>query len=104
MPRGTNNWVEFCVNLRKRMFQEEWFEITLSVEEIHGQSGTDVSLAELRNPGSWNPCRDAKPDFNTAQKNGLNIDFDVEADGKVQFVTFSLDEARRVIHCEAARR
>ena len=95
MPRGTNIWVEYCVNLRKRMFQEEKFEIKVSIAKIQKQSGTDVSLADLRKPGYWNQCRDGKKDWDTAQKNGLELDFNVEADGKVAFITFRLDDNRR---------
>lgn len=85
MPRGDNCWVKLCRELREQI---ETRRITLSVEEIHRRTGTTIPLNELRNPGYWNACRDGRPSYDTTQKNGLELDFNVEDDGKVHFVTF----------------
>jgi len=77
------------------MFREGRFEITVTTEEIHRESRTDVEFSELKKPSYWNQCRDAKPYWDTFQKNGIELDFDVEADGKVRLVTFRLDDRRR---------
>lgn len=95
MANAKDNWGNFCVNLRMRMFKEETFEVKVSVTKIQKQSGTEVSLADLRKPGYWNQCRDGKKDWSNAQKHGIELNFDVEPDGKVAFVTFRLDENRR---------
>ena len=95
MPVGDRCWVEYAEKIRKRMFQERMFEITVPVDEIRIESRTTSPFAELRTPGYWNPCRDAKPDWNTFQRYGVELDFRVEADGYVHFVTFRLDKSRR---------
>jgi len=95
MPAGDRCWVEYSELLRKRMFQDGVPEITVPMEEIHADTKTDVSFAELRRPGYWNPCRDAAKDWDTFQKNGIELDFEVESDGCIHFVTFRLDARRR---------
>lgn len=85
MPKGDNCWGELYRELREQI---EARRFTLSVEEIHRRTGTTVSLNELRKPGYWNACRDGGPSWDTAQKNGLELDFNVEDDGNVHFVTF----------------
>jgi hypothetical protein len=95
MPVGDKCWLDYSVALRKRMFAEGRFEITVPIDEIHRESRTDVTISELRKSGYWNMCRDAKPYWDTFQKNGIELDFEVEADGNVHFVTFRLDGRRR---------
>lgn len=95
MPVGDKCWVEYSEALRKKMFQRGIFELRVPMEDIHYETGTTVPFHELRNPGYWNACRDARRDWDTFQKYGVELVFEVEPDGHVHFVTFRLDSSRR---------
>jgi hypothetical protein len=94
MPVGDKCWVDYAEKLRRRMYREGIFELTVPTEEVHADTGTDVPLSELKKPGYWNPVRDAKNDWDTLPRNGILVDFTVNDEGKVDSVTFKLDESR----------
>jgi len=89
------NWDDFCVELRKRMFRAGEFQARIEILEIHKLSGTTSSLSDFQKPAYWNACRSGKRNGDGAARSGIEIHFDIEDDGSVQFVTFSLDESRR---------
>jgi hypothetical protein len=91
MPRGVPGWKDFTVEFRQQMVQDRRDEVTLPVTEIHRRTGTSVSLNELQRPAYWNACRNANTtEWRTFQNHGLDIDFNVEEDGTVRFITFRL--------------
>lgn len=85
-------WTEYAVTLRKRMFLEGKYELTLASEEVKRNSGTDSKMSDLRNPKYWKAVRDAKTGWDTLSKNGVEVDFDVADDGLVHSLVFRLDE------------
>ncbi len=85
----------YCEALRKRMFREQVTELTIAVEDVHADSGTDMTLAELRKPSLWSYCMSGAEDWNTAQKQGLELDYALGDVGYVKTVTFRLDSKWR---------
>jgi hypothetical protein len=94
MPIGDSCWVKYAEKLRRKMCLDGVFELTVPISQVHIESGTDVSLRDLEKPGYWNPVREAKKDWDTLPRNGVLVDFEVDEDGTVRFVTFRLDEKR----------
>jgi hypothetical protein len=91
MPRGTFGWRDFTVALRQEMIQRGLDEVTLAVAEILRRTGTLVPLRRLQRPGYWNLCRNGNSvEWRTFQNCGLDIDFNVEEEGTVRFITFRI--------------
>jgi len=97
MPRGDQCWKDWAIELRKRMYRDKCSEITLTIDEIAKGTGADMTREDLCSRSFWSACRDAKEYFDTIPRQGLQIDFDPTAEGKVQEVTFRLD-AKRLDH------
>lgn len=95
MPIGDTCWVDYAEKLRKAMYGQKCFELQIPVETIHADSGTNESLDALRSAGFWNAVRDRKKDWDTLPRNGILVDFEVNAAGRIDEVTFRLDEKRR---------
>jgi|GEM_PF-5307421 len=77
------------------MFRLEEFQTIVSIEEIRKVSETTVPIAELKKPGYWAACQRGKRDWQCAEKNGIEVTYEVEEDGSVHSVTFHLDESRK---------
>ena len=95
MPVGDNCWVDYATKLQKEMYRRQCFELTFPVETIQSDSGTDETLEVLQREGFWNAVRDLKKDWDTLPRKGILVDFEVNADGKIDEVTFRLNETRR---------
>src|SRR5262249_10924356 len=95
MRPGDNCWKEWCIRLRMRMMRRKLAEITLPVEQIYQEVGFGGPFADLRSYSYWNSCRNRIPGWDTHTKQGLEVYFDVNDEGKVDEVTFRLDESWR---------
>ncbi len=94
MPLDKKCWGNYGTLLRKRMFQERRFNITVSIEDIRIESSTRVTVSGLGKPGFWEPIREVKSGWDLLFKQGVLADF-CATDGKVTEVTFSLEKSRR---------
>ena len=95
MPRGDKCWVNYCEALRKRMFREQVTELTIAVEDVHADSGTVMTVEELRKPSLWSYCMSEAEGWDTVQKCGLELDYALGDNGYVKTVTFRLDSKWR---------
>lgn len=97
MPIGDKCWKDWTVRLRIEMMRSRTLEVTKTIDEIAAETGTDESIENLRSFGFWNAGRLAKKDWDTIPRNGLDIGFDTNAYGKVDQVTFSLNESWQAV-------
>ena len=67
-------------------------ELTKATSDIHAESGTQEALATLKSKGFWNSCKRGITDWDALTKAGFDLDFSPDADGKVESVSFRLNE------------
>ena len=94
MPLDKKCWVDYGITLRKRMFQERKFDITISIEEIKSESNTKETLTRLGKQSFWDSIREVKPGWDILFHQGVLTDFDDSAE-KISQVTFRLETSRR---------
>ena len=94
MKPGDKCWVEYADRLRKIMFQQRVFELRIPVETIKEESNSSESLEKLRAPQFWAAVRRKDPVYSTLPDRGVLVDFEPNADGRLDFVLFRLDEDR----------
>ena|SRR5579863_6364342 len=95
MTPGDKCWVTYSEVLRKRMFQQKVFELTIPVEVIKQESNTSMSLRDLRNPHLWDTVRNEVEGWDTFPKCGILVDFEINPVGEVDSLTLRLDQRRR---------
>jgi hypothetical protein len=95
MPRGDNCWKNWGEDLRVRMMRQKVASVTLPVEQIYQEVGTGEPFANLQKYSFWNSCRNHIPYWDTLHKAGIEVDFEINARGEVDEVTFSLNETWR---------
>ena len=88
-------WVNYGIRLRKEMIQNRVFAVTKPIEEVESESGADMDPIDIRSVRFWSACRAAKPSFNTLSRKGVLIDFQPNEHGKIDMLTFMLDESWR---------
>lgn len=98
------SWIQYAVQLRKRMFREQVSEIKLPVEEVEQHSGADAAVCDLRSARFWKAVCGGKKISDALPRNGIEVDFDVKEDGLVHELTFRLDETWRGIQERALLR
>jgi hypothetical protein len=67
-------------------------ELSKSAIEIHPEDGTHESLASMQSRGFWNSCQRGGTDWDALVKAGFELDFEPDENGKVQSVTFRLND------------
>jgi hypothetical protein len=91
MPRRYKGWKDWTIALRKRMYQEQSPETTVTVAEVAEGLGADPADG-IGSNRFWVACRDGKGNFDAIAKQGLLVEFEPKADGSVKKVTFRLNE------------
>jgi hypothetical protein len=93
MPVGDSCWKDWGIRLRMRMMRQRTPEVTLPIRQIYDEVGTDEPFENVTSYGFWNSCRRHIDAWNTLFKQGIEVDFEVNAEGKVNEVTFMLNES-----------
>ena len=65
-------------------------KVTKIVEEIKQETGTTMTVEDLRDRGYWNAMREGKPYYVAHTKAGLSLEIHCDARGKVIAVTYRL--------------
>ena len=97
MPIGDRCWKDWTVSLRMWMMQHKIAVVEKTIDEIAQETGTVESPESLHSFGFWNAVRQAKRDWDTIPKNGLDVDFTKNEQGHVERVTFHLNATWRQI-------
>jgi hypothetical protein len=92
MPRGDKCWVEWAETLRVHMMTNKLAEVVKPTHDIHRETGTRESLRSLQSQDFWNSCQRGSTDGDLLTKAGFVLDFVPSEDGKVESVTFRLNE------------
>ena len=100
MPRGAKCWVEWPRDAAVHMMTNKLPEIVKPTHDIHCETGTHESLRSLQSQGFWNSCQRGVTDWDTLTKAGFVLDFVPTANGKVESVTFQLDETLGLRLCK----
>jgi hypothetical protein len=90
MPRRYKSWKNWTIALRKRMYREHCPEATLTVDEVAEGLGADPA-GGIGGARFWSVCRDGSGNFDAIAKQGLLVEFEPNADGSVENVTFRLN-------------
>ncbi len=93
MSRDQKRWKEWADTLRQSMMAGRIGQITKSVDEISQETGTEKSATTLHSQKFWNACRDGEGSHGTLSKAGFQLSFAPNAAGKVDTVTFRLNES-----------
>ena len=109
MPLDKKCWSDYGVSLRKRMFQDRHFDITVAIEAIQVESNTSETVRRLEKLSFWEPIRAVKPGWDILFSQGILVEFDASSDGKVSEVTFRLEASRqqhleRIIESRSSQR
>lgn len=91
MTRDKLRWKEWADSLRQSMMSSLMSQVTKSVEDINKETETEKSLSVLQSRRFWNACRDAQGANDTISKAGFEINYEPNASGKVEAVTFRLN-------------
>lgn len=92
MPRGDKCWVEWAEQLRVHMMTTKTPELSKSTLQIHQETGTHEPLTNLQSRGFWNSCQRGITDWDALTKAGFELEFEPNIEGKVESVTFRLNE------------
>jgi hypothetical protein len=95
MHPGDNCWKDWAIRLRMKLMRNKLSEVILPVQEIKDQVGFGGTLEELQSFGYWNACRNHIEAWDTLFKQGIEVDFSTNNLGRVDEVTFRLDESWR---------
>ena len=93
MPRGDSCWKVWAESLRIWMMTNGVPEVTKSIEEIKGETGTTETFSSLSSIGFWTACRDAKEHYDTIPRAGLEIEFTLNENNWIETITFRLNES-----------
>lgn len=95
MPQGDKCWKDWAVQLRMTLIHQKTTQVTKTVEEVFDEVGTDEPFGNLQSHGFWNAVRNHIKDWDTLHEAGFEVDFERNAVGRVEQVTFQLDESWR---------
>ena len=93
MPRGDKCWVEWAEKLRINMMSNKLPKVVKSTADIHCETGTHEPLANVQSRGFWNSCQRGIQDWDALTKAGFVLEFEPNVDGKVDSVTFKLNDS-----------
>jgi len=99
-------WEDYGTALRKKLFKERCFSITIPVDVVKEESRTSESMKRLESLKFWDMVQSAGPGWDLLSQEGILVDYVVDSDGKVSEVTFKLESSRhehleRIIGAEA---
>ena len=92
MPRSNKCWVEWAEKLRIHMMTVKLPEIVKSTSDIHSETKTHELFKRVQSQRFWNSWQRGDTDWDALKKAGFELDFVPNADGKVEAVTFRLNE------------
>ena len=95
--RDKVRWKEWADGLRQTMMAHLTPHVTKSVEEILRETATDKSASVLGTPKFWKACQAGKGTNDTLSKAGFEIEFESNADGKVDTVKLQLNDTWKAI-------
>jgi len=95
--RDKARWKEWADGLRQAMMSELTPNVTKSVQDIINETGTDKSESVLGTTKFWQACQAATGTNDTLSKAGFEIEFEANAEGKVDTVTLRLNETWKAI-------
>lgn len=95
--RDKARWKEWADNLRQTMMSELTPDVTKSVQDIITETETDKSESVLATPKFWKACQAGTGPNDTLSKAGFEIEFEANADGKVDTVTLQLNDTWKAI-------
>lgn len=106
MPLNKKCWDVYGTIIRKKLFQQRSFAMTIPVETVKSESQTSESMKRLESLSFWDLVRSAEPGWDLLWRQGIVVDFDANSEGKVSEVTFRLERSRhdhleRIIEAEA---
>ena len=104
MPRSKQCWIDWAEQLRIHMMTSKLPEIVKLTIDIHSETKTHDSLKRVQSQGFWNSCQRGDTDWDALKKAGFELDFVPNPDGKVEAVTFRLNETWLAIMQDTARR
>jgi len=84
------DWGDYMDRVEAELRKGRRQDITHTIERVQTESGTTMSIPSLREAGFWNAVRDARPDFDTAAKHGVDVEPHTDEAGKVVAVTYRL--------------
>jgi len=90
--RDKVRWREWADDLRQTMMAELTRHVTKSIEEIIEETATEKSASVLGTQKFWKACQVGKGTNDTLSKAGFEIEFESNAEGKVDTVTLQLND------------
>ncbi|HTI50077.1 MAG TPA: hypothetical protein VL475_03970 [Planctomycetaceae bacterium] len=94
---------EWADAIRKTLMTGRQPEVTKTIEAIHLESGTTESQSRLSRPGPWTADGKATPFIEAIRRAGLEVAVEPGDDGRVERVTFRLNETWRGVRERFAR-
>ncbi len=95
--RGKVRWREWADALRQAMMADLTPQVTKSVEEIIKETATKESASVLGTQRYWEACQAGKESNDVLSKAGFEIEFELNAEGKVDTVTLQLNGTWKAI-------
>jgi hypothetical protein len=95
MAKRRGDWVGFSRRLvaALKASNDDRPEITMTIEEIKDETGTTMTVDDLRDRSYWKSCRTGAKYFDTHTKAGLALQEHLDGGGRVVSVTYWLAEA-----------
>lgn len=97
-------WKEWADSLRQTMMAQLTGHVTKSVDEIRKETATDKSASVLGTQRFWKACQAGTGTNNTLSKAGFELEFEPNAEGKIETVTFQLNKTWKAIMKRASDR
>lgn len=97
MSQDQKRWKEWADALRQSMMTGLMPEVTKSVEELTQEIRTDKPPSTLQSQKFWNACRDGQGSHTTILKAGFEVSYVPNGAGKVDSVTFRLNDTWQAI-------
>jgi hypothetical protein len=89
--RDELRWKTWADDLRQSMMTSQVSEVTKSVSDISKETETERPAKVLSSQRFWNACRDGQESHKTIAKAGFDINYEPNAAGHVEAVTFRLN-------------
>ena len=98
MPAGDKaRWKAWADGLRQKMMTQLTTHVTKSVDEIIRETATEKPASALGTERFWKACQAGKGTNDTLLKAGFEIRFESSAEGRVDAVTFRLNDTWKAI-------
>ncbi len=95
--RDKVRWKEWADGLRQKMMAQLIPHVTKSVQEIVEETATEKPASVLGTQRFWKACQAGTGTNDTLSKAGFEIEFEANAEGKVETVTLQLNDTWKAI-------